>query len=271
MWFGGLIRKVRRAARAHWSDIAFWLRVGAVAWVAAVGVFEALQFFGLLPQDHKLEPWVWSVSLVLLGVDNVGTLISRRLAKNRARRNDAITKALMALLIEITRNEPTLRFEKLGGNVFVTRRDGSVKRIVRFRPAGPQQSGIDWSDAKGAVGHCIRERRTIHKPWQAIARKYGSSGVSEERWAKMPAHTKHGFTHREFNSIVAKYSEILAEPIWVPGVEPRMIGVLTVDRAFEASDATFEEKLSAESVLQSVAASASVVGHTLHPREAQPE
>jgi hypothetical protein len=253
-----------------WTKTIWWLRFAVVLWVASIGVVTALQAVGLVPALPKLSPYVWVISLVILGVDNLGTLISRKYNSNKRRTLDEIERALMTLVITVA-HETTLRFEDLGAGVYVISthwwKRGSkeqLSRIKRFRPAGyPQQSGISWSSRTGAVGECLRTRKPVHKNWQRLAEKYGEVEVPDEQFNKMPEQTRCGFTRDEFNTIVGKYSEVLAVPIWHGRKERTMLGILTVDRAFKGQDDNFISRL--QSTRDVAASAASVVSRSLKP------
>lgn len=160
------------------------MRIGAAAFAAVVGLIGVVRSSGLFPDfpvTPNLDTAAWIIALVIIGVDNVASLITRSARRRRAVRNAEIEKALMALLVSVAKRGE-LRFEELGASVFVaSRRDRFFRphkqpkrliRIVRFRPADyPQQSGVDWSPAKGAVGEAWTKRKTAKRDWNAVARR----------------------------------------------------------------------------------------------------
>lgn len=248
----------------HWGRFVFGARIAAVVWVAFVGAVVAAAHFGFLAEDSRLEPSVWVISLILLGLENVGTLVSRAIHRRVRNRNADIEKALMALLIQVSQRQPALRFETLGANVFKAHKDGTLERIVRFRPAGPQQTAVEWTDGKGAIGECLRGKRAAYTDWHAIAMRYREP-VDEARWQRMPVKTKQGFTREEFNAILHKYSEVRTEPIWNSSTGSKLIGILTLDRSFSRDD-SFVARLDEKLVRENVQATASVVSGMLHSR-----
>lgn len=256
-----------------WPRVVFWLRLGAVAWVTLVGVVAALQASGTVPRLPKLEPWAWAFSLVILGIDNAGTLISRGVHKIARERNAELEKALMSLLIDVARSGG-VRFEDLGASVFqpsrldrlVRREPHQLVRTVRFRPSDyPLQSGIDWAPSKGAVGAAWSGRKEVYKNWRNIAERWGGvDDMSDDQFKRISASSRMNFSKKEFLAIAGKYSEVLVLPIW-HRKKNRMIGVLSIDRAFKAEDATFTPELEKKGTREVAAATASLVGRILHP------
>ncbi|WP_168626987.1 hypothetical protein [Cryobacterium sp. BB307] len=247
------------------------MRIGALLWVTVVGVTAALQANGLVPNLPRLEPFAWAFSLVVIGVDNAGSLVVRRWEDNRAILSRKIETALMALLIGLVKGKKELRFEELGANVYTVswldktlqRSDEArrLKRIKRFRPGYPQQSGIRWTPRTGTVGQCWSERREVHWTGHNLAKRHAGTSFSEEEFLNIRKDTRQGFTREEFQSIVGKYSEILAVPIWHPQKDGKMLGVLTIDRAYKQSDDVFVPMLAKSG--ESAAATASVVARNL--------
>jgi hypothetical protein len=259
------------------NRLFFGMRIGAVLWVAAVGIVAALQASGLVPDLPKLEPWAWAVSLVVLGVDNAGTLVLRAQQSHRRGQNQQIEKALQSLLIEVAKGGK-VRFEELGASVYrPSRRDrfnrkdqdpDLILRVVRYRPAGyPQQSGVTWTPSKGIVGRAWSSRREAYIDWRPIVARYaGVADMTDEQFLKkIPEKTRLGFTRTEFVAIVDKYSEILAVPIWHGRKDNKLVGVLSIDRAYKADDATFNPQLNAKGTREVAVATGSVVARILFP------
>jgi hypothetical protein len=252
-----------------WSRGIFWVRIAAAIFAAGAGLLTALDFYGAITLSPKFEPAVWAVSLVIIGGDNIGTLISRKFHSNQTAREKQIDKALMGLLISLAETQ-ALRFEHLGASVYVSpwwdRSNKRLKRVRRFRPAGyPLQSGISWTSVTGAVGECWTAHAVVHKDWSKIARKYHGVILDEAQFAKVSVATRHGFTCEQFNAIAGKYSEILAVPVWHGRNERRQIGVLTIDRAFQEDEATFTARLNIKGNIDVASATASAVGTILKP------
>jgi hypothetical protein len=259
-----------------WSRLVKWLRISAAVWAGGVPVVLVLQAIKVVPALPKLETAAWIISLVIIGVDNVGTLFSRSRNARRRTRDDEIGKALMSLLIDLARNS-TVRFEELGASIHVVSRRDRIRgrsanparlvRIERFRPSGyPSESGVHWTPAKGAVGEAWTKRKAIYRNWSAVGKKWDGVDISEERWAKIPKDTKDGFDRGDFMAIVGKYSEVLAEPIWHPD-GGRLVGILSIDRAFSAVEVSFKPELDAQGTRQIATATASVVGNILIPKK----
>ena len=262
-----------------WGTISFWLRFAAALWAAGVGVVVGLQAAEIVPRTPKLEATVWVVSLAIIGVDNVGTLIVRRLRRGRTQRQSALEKALMGMLVLMSATEQ-VRFEQLGASVYVPSRlnwirrrrqkPEQLKRILRYRPSQtPQQSGIQWTSATGVVGACWTHQAKQYKNTYAIAAKYNGAMVLEEQFKGMPKVTRGGFTREQFNAIAGKYSEIHAEPIWHPQRERKLIGVMTIDRAFHSNGATFRAEFERNGLTDQAALTAKVVANALRPERAE--
>lgn len=266
-----------------WDRFVFALRVIAGLWVAAVTVISALQASQLMPQSPKLEPFAWVFSLVIIGVDSVGSLFANRVRRKRAVKQAGVEKALMSLLLTLSQRR-VLRFEELSASVFVPtrwsrlarwllRRDPDhivLGRFAQFRPGGhPQQSGIKFTPAKGVVGECWRARRFTSRNLHALAERWGNSDLTEEAFRLMRADTRQGLSLAEFKAVASKYSEIAAEPIWHSRKDGKLVGVLTLDRPRRVSADQFTPKLDSRETQEQLALIARVVGGILHPRAEQ--
>jgi hypothetical protein len=259
-----------------WGITATVLRVGAASFAGLVALAAGLRAMGLLPEKPELDTAAWVIALVIIGVDNVGTLFTRGARRRRAVRDKDIEKALMALLITIAKGRD-LRFEELGASVFVASRwdrfarrgrvPKRLKRIVRFRPADyPQQSGVAWTPGKGAVGEAWTKKKTAVRDWNAVARKWGEAELDQAGFETLPKSTRQGFTLDEFCSIVGKYSEIIAEPVWHTGKERSVIAVVSIDRSYIADDANFKVHLNTTDTRDKIAATALTISGTLSPK-----
>ncbi|OAZ40976.1 hypothetical protein A9Z40_03270 [Microbacterium arborescens] len=243
-----------------WGKTVLVLRISAAVWAGLIGMGVILQIAEIVPALPKLEPWAWGVSLAIIAVDNVGTLFVRKKRTERERRARKIESVLQTALRQLVSTRE-LRLEDLGANVYLAanwkrmrpEREKNVvlERVGRYRPIDyPQQSGVHWTDKKGVVGECWRRRGSTSKNWYAVAQRYGGVELTEQAFFKIPADTRCGFTHREFVTIVGKYSEVVAEPIWHPTKDGVLIGVLTIDRAYQSEGDTFRELLSKRSTHQ---------------------
>ncbi|TFC94040.1 hypothetical protein E3T28_15910 [Cryobacterium sinapicolor] len=231
-----------------WGKVTFWLRLGAVVFVALVGIGAFMRQAGYVSFHPVFESWVWGVGLVVLAVDNAGTLAVRGVHAQRLKREKDIESALMSMLIILAKSKK-LRFEELGASVYVPkrRRDWSngkahrhLKRIHRFRPAGfPPKSGIAWHSGAGTVGDCWRDKKTTYWDGTAIARSYPSeklANLTDESFNKISTRTRQGFSLEQFRNVTGKYCEIIASPIWDESKDRTLLAVLTVDRALTEGD-----------------------------------
>jgi hypothetical protein len=215
-------------------------------------VISVLQSEGIVPANKTLANIVTYGSLVIIALDNVVTLIRRSARDRRLKKEQDIAAAAMALLLDVCK-KPELRFEKLGVCVYVAEnkwkwswtnplsffRETELVRVHRFRPSGyPQQSGVTWRSGKGVVGQAWQDQRTTYRNWQSIAARWADADISEPAFERIPKGTRSGFTRSDFVSIAGKYAEIVAEPIWDKRVNNKCIGVVALDRQYEA-DVTF--------------------------------
>ncbi|GAA2947631.1 hypothetical protein GCM10010458_36510 [Microbacterium luteolum] len=262
-----------------WPAISLTVRVIIVAYTVLVGLGAALKAIGVITPLPSLESWVWFVSLIVLGVENVVTLIVRHFRTRRGDRAAKLEDALASALIQIVRASPALHLEELGANVYVVSRFDwflkkphahmRLRRVARLRPARyPQQSGVEWASGKGAVGLCWEAKKRVYKDWHAVAERYGEADMDQETFDQIPAGTRCGFSRAEFQSIVGKYSEVVAEPIWDPRKTGVILGVITIDRAYRSSNEVHVPRLNKRTTHESVGIAAGVVSRILKLRGA---
>lgn len=260
-----------------WPAIALSARVAIIAYTAIVGLGAALKAVGVVTPVAALETWVWLVSLIVLGVENVVTLVVRRVRTQRGQKIAKLEDTLVSALIQIVQSGNALHLEEIGANVYVASRidrllrrpheQTRLRRVARIRPGRyPQQSGVDWASGKGAVGECWKAKKRSYKNWHAIAEKYAHMELDEASFLKIPASTRCGFTRAEFMAICDKYSEIIAEPIWDPRKTGRILGVITIDRAYHEVADTYMPKLEKRATHETAAVAAGVVSRILKPR-----
>jgi hypothetical protein len=272
----------RRAARrigpmgAFWKRFTFWLRIGAVLWVALLGLTVALQSTGLVPDLPKLEPIAWAVSLVIIAGDNVGSLLARWVRREQSERLAEIRTALRGVLIELSKTDD-MRFEELGASVWIVPswrdrhlyfwRPDALKRAIRERPAQfPQKSGVEWTRGKGNVGACWDREATQYLDCRSRADAWSGSTPTQADYNALSEVDRAGLTYPDFVRIAKKYTEVLAEPIWHPTRDNVLIGVLSIDRARRADGGSFTPQLNPEKAGDRAAMTAVVVGRILKTR-----
>lgn len=262
-----------------WGKISFWLRWAAAAWAGGVAVVAILQQEQILPKTENFEPWVWAISLGVIGLDNIGTLAVRAVRRRKQDRKSRIRAALMGQFIFMA-NSRQVRFEELGGSVFVPGRlnwlrkrmgrTERLRRIERFRPSeSPQKSGIAWTEATGTVGVAFRMQRGAYKNTHSIAKKYAGVELEPAQFERVSLAARDGFDMQQFNAIAGKYSEILAEPIWHLGKERKLLGVVTVDRAFDAEQDTFTPELDGNGFAKNLSTTAILIARILREPPAE--
>lgn len=263
-----------------WPAISLTARIVIIAYTAIVGLGAAANALGFVTPLPELEMWIWFLSLIVLGVENVITLFVRHVRTRRGKRGAALEDALATALIQIVRENPALHLEELGANVYMFSRwdrfrrvdheQTRLNRVARLRPGRyPQQSGVDWAAGKGAVGVCWSMKKRIHRDWHALAEKYGSAELDRATFDAIPDATRCGFTLTEFQAIVGKYSEVLAEPIWDPRKTGVITGVITIDRAYRATSEVFMAQLDKRATHASAGIAAGVVSRILKPRSVE--
>jgi len=257
-------------------------RILAGLWVAAVAVFAGLQTLGYIPQTPKLEPIAWVISLVIIGLESVGSIIRERVDTGRARLRADLDRWCLTFVLEHLRDGHQARgltFEELGLSVWVPtmlsrfrgrfmklpREEYRFRRLNRFRPDGyPQSSAIQWSGSIGTLGQCWREQKEEYWDCHAIAAKYDGVEMTDKEYARIAAKTRQGFSRAQFTRIVSKYSEIKATPIMHTDPErDMMIGVLTIDRVYTADQTPFIRHLDSSATQQRAVAAAAGVASTL--------
>lgn len=262
-----------------WKWSVLIARILAVVWVGTVAVGAALEDHEILPGLAKFESAAWAVSLGVIGIDNLGSLIVNTVRRRRARTKALVERTLMGLLLQLSKGK-VLRFEEMSASVFVPTRwsrvqrflfrhgDGGtrLKRYKQLRPIGhPQQSGVVFESGVGIVGECWRLRKRSYRDLHALAQKWSEVDPSEEGFNNMRDDTRQGFTYRQFLVIGAKYSEVLAEPIWDGERDNKLIGVVSLDRPY-APVADFKPKLNTEDAREQLAAIATVLGRIMCSR-----
>jgi hypothetical protein len=255
-----------------WGKVTFWLRLSAVTFVALVGIGVFLRESGFMTFNSAFESGVWVFGLVVLAIDNAGTLFVRGVHARRAKRKKDIESALMSMLIILAKGKQ-LRFEELGASVYIPKRrpywsNGSaprpLARIHRFRPADfPPQSGIAWHSGAGTVGSCWTDQKTTYWDGIAIARAYPShklAELTEEKFNRISVKTRQGFTLGQFRTITGKYCEIIASPIWDEAKERKIVGILTVDRALAEGDDSLTLRLNTPTTRETVESACRALG-----------
>ncbi|MFF7684132.1 hypothetical protein ACFZA2_15395 [Microbacterium sp. NPDC007973] len=258
-----------------WSRLVLVMRFVAIGWAAVVGVWSGLVYYELIDPKPSLEPWGWIASIVLIGVENAGTLIVRRFRSRSTDQNARIESTLKTALLQVTQSRE-VTYQDLGASVFVPtlwsrvrRHSGAqvrLKRISRFRPAGyPQQSGVSWTGAKGVIGTALRSKTHSYTDFSPIIRRYGVDPIPLPVFNSLPGRFKLGLDLDEFNSAIGKYSEIVAIPIWQDGKDRGLIGVLSIDRAYEA-DESENRVLNRRATRETAATAAASIGSILKPK-----
>lgn len=259
-----------------WSTTVGWLRGLAALWSGLIAAGVALQHLQILPPLPKIEPWVWAVSLAIIAVDNIGTLLTRRVQSRSKNIEQKLDRVAVSLILAYVRAQPGLRFEELGVSFYRPTRMSrllrrahlsngvQLDRVRKYRPGDDRRSGVKWSNEKGVVGACWSGRKSVYKNVHHISKSWRDvDAISDAKYRSMSPETTQGFDRDEFLATVGKYSEVLAEPIWDNKKDTKLLGVLSVDRSFVTDDDHYKPLLDDKSSGTAAAAAASAAGRIL--------
>lgn len=218
-------------------------RVCALVFTVAVGIGVFLHHQGILPDLGVLETAVWVTGLLILGIDNLGTLVSRHQAEKKRERNQKLDDILMQLLVGVAKSG-SVRLEELGASIWLRRRippirywwseETVLRRIRRLRPMNyPHQSHLTWTSRMGLVGSCFSGKRRRYKDLWNLSTKYDEATLetlTQAQFERISEESRDGFKFEEFKVIAGKYSEMVATPIFSHEEVPKLLGVLSLDR-----------------------------------------
>ncbi|MBH0054508.1 hypothetical protein I6E74_10060 [Salinibacterium sp. SWN139] len=246
------------------AGIRLTLRIVAAVLGFGAIVLGALSKGSVLPEDSKFEPILLIAAGSAAFIDAISGIAASRARRTGLELEISIEKTVIASLISISRVTGT-DIILLGGCVFEIRRrrwwsrTKMLKRLVRSRLSdSPQESAITWRAGKGAIGEAWQRKKAVHRSWLAIARKHGEGQLSRAAFDRLPAKTQDGFEYEDFQTIVGKYSEILAVPILKNG---RCIGVLAIDIPYEPTET--RQHLDTKDVKEIAETCASVLSNVL--------
>lgn len=224
--------------QSFWTRSALARTILAAIVVAAAAAYQAFDRFKLYPEAvwlHNSAALFWSVVAagIIVVTNTVGDEVSKRAAiKDQGRRVDIYKGALSALAV--ISQETGVIITQLGANVFVVdgKRSKRLSRVERIRLADvPGMSKVSWTDGKGVIGRCWKNKRIEHEDLSAKTELYGGRDITDDEWASMDAAQKNGFSKEEFVEMVGKYSEILAIPL--RSTSGGVIGCVAFDRRWE--------------------------------------
>lgn len=211
-----------------------WRIVLAVASFCVVAE-KAAVIVGVTHPHPVFEGYALAAGAAVILYQSLASIIGGIVGDVQASRNKDAQKAVIACIRSI--HELTgLDILSIGCSVYVAshrglRRAPYLRRDVRFRLSDmPQESDVTWTAGKGAVGTAWKTKRVTHKDWTALAARYGNVEMTRAEFDRLKPSTTSGFTHMEFQTIAAKYAEILAVPIFGDG---GCVGVVAVDLPVE--------------------------------------
>lgn len=209
----------------------------AVLGFAAI-VLGSLSKANVIPIEWASEPALLIAAGAIAFVEALIGIFASHTNRSGLEREMTLEKTVKAALISVSRATNT-NVITLGGSVFAVRRGGFRRRkllyrLVRSRLSdSPQESVVKWTAGKGAIGDAWEQKKTIHREWIGVARKYGTAEITRESFDRIPAKTRDGFSFEDFRIIAGKYAEILAVPILA---KSKCVGVLAIDIPFAGQE-----------------------------------
>lgn len=209
-----------------------WLQLVLALLTLLIVLNKAAVELELYIAEPHFEPTALGIAAILVFAETTWGLVAGvqgrqwHLKKKRAR------KAVLACLITVA-TSVGLDVTEIGGSVFLVKRrqwyssEKRLRRVIRHRLRDfPQQSTVEWTKGKGAIGTAWQERRAVHVNLRALSEKYAGVTIDQAQFGKLSAEARGTFQHSEFQSVVGKYAEVLATPIWRKN---EIVGVLAID------------------------------------------
>lgn len=259
-----------------WSKIVLVLRIVAVVWaiVLAVALFLASQ--GKIELSPDLEAAGWVISIIIIGVDNAGTIARRKANSDRNRLRTDIDQAVLPMLTQMSETG-SVRFEHLGASVYVCKKrwwwpsdkPKEIRRIRRVRPSNfPTRTGVRWTTKSGQVGASHSGSIVVYTDWHAAGlewRKHRSRLDPRTAFDELDESVRGSHSYEEFTAAAGRYSEIIAIPLFDPSRDSTVIGVLTIDRAFIAESTDYKPFLDTQVAERIYAGPQELVASILNP------
>lgn len=222
----------------------------------------------------KTWPWIHAdglhfALLILLSAmtlaDSLKRAIHRLRAQSTTRKRVRIRNQLSQLIV--TLSEVTGRpISDFGCGLFQVqgrgiRRKQRLVRRERVRLVDDvHESPVNFTYGKGTVGECWERCSTAYFNWCRINKKWGGKTIARDDWEGMATDKHRNFTLPEFQSLVGKYSEVLAVPITVNG---SFAGCIAVDLKWHKDAAPTGPVLEKANVRTPVNAAARTIVPTL--------
>lgn len=223
-----------------WSKAVLVARIVAVAWAVLVGIALALSAVGMIEVDPELETTGWIISIAIIGVDNLGTMVKRKVNHDNRRFHSDIDEAVLPMLTQLAETEK-VRFEHLGGSVYrlkprrwFSRTPRELHRVRRIRPSNyPTRNGAHWTTATGQVGEAFRVGEMVYMDWHDAGMEWRNYRPRIDAFEELDLEVRGDHSYAEFTAAANRYSEIVAIPLFSPRDDSKVVGVLTIDRLFQ--------------------------------------
>ena len=258
-----------------WSSVVFWLRIGAVLWAVVVAVALILLAHKQLTLSPGLEATAWIVSAIIIGVDNLGTLFRRKANRDLHRFRADIDEAILPMLTQMAETRQ-VRFEQLGGSVYRPKRQRwfsqkpkVMERLRRVRPSNyPRRNGVTWTASTGQVGASFTVGAPVYQDWHAAGmewQKHRLRSDADKAFAELDEAIRGKHSYEEFVAAAGRYSEVIAIPLLNPLNDSEVIGVLTIDRAFEEDNLQYAPFLNTQAAERIYAGPQELLASILKP------
>ena len=206
--------------------------------------------------DEKVPPksWPWihseSTQLWILGIFIAASVIEgvlRIRGRRLRRKSDDVEREIhnqLANVIAVVSEDVSRPVKDFGCHLFVVLPAGLTRpeqliRIVRVRLVDTTtETPAVYTKGKGVVGECWEREKPAYKDLSAIARRWAEPAertLSDAEWKRLEVRkdTSMNFTKMEFESIVSKYSEVRAAPIFV---DRKFVGCIALDLKWNNDD-----------------------------------
>ncbi len=227
----------RDDVRRRWAIV---IRVVVALMALSLGLLKGLVEAGLASPSPIITFLLVAAIALYSFAESVRGAAWRAKIPSKLNRRDNTTKAVIGALVEISdlRGVP---LQDLGVSVFFVRkgrrlwyfawtrrRPPFLNRYLRWRLSdSPQESDVDWTSGKGAIGTCWATDRQFYLNNLAMAVRWGDKDLPDDAaYSKVGAKAQQRMSRVDFVTTVGKYAEISAVPIREHG---HLVGVLSVD------------------------------------------
>lgn len=209
-----------------------WLQLALALLTLVIVLNRVFVYFDLYTGNPSFEPAALGTAAVLVFMETLWGLVGGAQERQWHIKKKRARKAVLSCLIAVS-TAANLDVTEIGGSVFLVRRrrwfsrQKHLHRVIRYRLRDfPQQSAVEWTSGKGAIGAAWAERRTVHVNLRKLSERYAGTTVDQALFDKLSTEARAKFELSEFQSVVGKYAEVLATPVWR---KDQIVGVLAID------------------------------------------